>query len=166
MLTSDAIIISKGAFRMTEEEFYIFCHENRDLRIERDANQNIIIMSPTKRKTGRFNAAIIAQLYNWSEKFENGYVYDSSTAFRLNNNAVRSPDAAWIAKENLRKDESDDTKEFEEGAPDFVIELKSKSDTVKGLQLKMEEYIANGVKLGYLIIPELEKVYIYEPGKE
>ena len=150
---------------MTEEEFFRFCQMNDTLEFERDANQNIIVMSPTGSFTGNFNSKILGFLFIWNETYGLGEVFDSSTGFTLPNAAVRSPDVSWIQNEKWSALNNEQKEQFAPICPDFVIEVRSKSDSLKYLQDKMEEYILNGSQLGWLIDRFENKVYIYRKGK-
>lgn len=151
---------------MTEEQFYEFCLANRDLRIERSASGEVIVMPPAFSDTGNRNFNIAAQLWNWSELDGTGLGFDSSAGFTLPNGATRSPDAAWIKLERWNALTEKQKASFAPICPDFVIELRSASDTVSSLQKKMEEYIANGTLLGWLIDRQNRQVYIYRPHRE
>jgi Uma2 family endonuclease len=151
---------------MTEEQFYEFCLANRDLRIERTASGEVIVMPPAFSDTGNRNFNIAAQLWNWSELDGTGLGFDSSAGFTLPNGATRSPDASWIKLERWNTLTEKQKASFAPICPDFVIELRSASDTVSSLQKKMEEYIANGTVLGWLIDRQNRKVYIYRPNQE
>ncbi len=146
---------------MTEEEFFRFCQMNDTLEFERDANQNIIVMSPTGSFTGGFNSKILIELGIWNKEAELGEVFDSSTGFTLPNNAVRSPDVSWIQNEKWSALNKEQKEQFAPICPDFVIEVRSKSDSLKYLQDKMEEYLLNGSQLGWLIDRFENKIYIY-----
>jgi len=148
---------------MTEEQFYQFCLANPDLRIERTASGEVIVMPPAFSDTGNRNFNIAAQLWNWTERNGTGLGFDSSSGFTLPNGATRSPDAAWIKLERWNVLTEKQKASFAPICPDFVIELRSASDTVSGLQKKMEEYIANGTVLGLLIDRQGRTVYIYRP---
>ena len=151
---------------MTQEQFYQFCLANRDLRIERTANGEVIIMPPAFSDTGNRNFKIAVQLGNWAEQDGTGETFDSSAGFTLPNGAIRSPDASWIKLERWNALTEEQKASFAPICPDFVIELRSSSDTLKGLQSKIEEYIDNGVSLGLLIDRKNRKVYIYRPDRE
>ncbi|AKE64015.1 hypothetical protein MYAER_1663 [Microcystis aeruginosa NIES-2549] len=151
---------------MTEEQFYEFCLANRDLRIERSASGEVIVMPPAFSDTGNRNFNIALQLGNWSELDGTGLGFDSSAGFTLPNGATRSPDAAWIKLERWNALTEKQKASFSPICPDFVIELRSASDTVSSLQKKMEEYIANGTLLGWLIDRQNRQVYIYRPHRE
>ncbi len=156
----------KPVLELTDEQFFHLCQANRDLKFERSANGELIIMPPTGGETGNRNAGITAQLWIWNEENKQGIVFDSSTCFKLPNGADRSPDAAWInlARWNALTDE--EKEKFPPIAPDFVIELLSPSDSLKIAQDKMKEYIENGVRLGLLINRKSRQVEIYRQGKE
>lgn len=150
--------------RMSREEFLQFCHDNRELRIEREPDQTITVMSPASSKTGRVNNYLSAQLMNWAEETRLGEAFDSSTGFELPDKSTKSPDSSFIYAERwaevVNKDDG-----FIKIVPDFVIELKSNSDTWAGLQRKMEAYMANGVRLGWLFYVEKELVLLCRPGQ-
>ncbi|HRW06015.1 MAG TPA: Uma2 family endonuclease [Caldilineaceae bacterium] len=152
-------------FVSTSDEFYELCQENPDLELERTASGEVIIMSPAGGETGASNLSIGARLYNWNEEHELGIAFDSSTGFTLPNGAGRSPDAAWIAIERWNRLSAEQKQKFPPLAPDFVIELRSSSDRMQILRDKMEEYINNGVRLGWLIDSQSRTVEIYEPGE-
>ncbi|MCF0064130.1 Uma2 family endonuclease [Dyadobacter chenwenxiniae] len=150
---------------MSEEEFFQFCQMNDTLEFERDSQGNIILMSPTGSFTGKFNVRFIAHLSQWSEAAQLGEVFDSSTGFTLPNGAVRSPDASFVTSEKWDALSEDQQETFAPICPDFVIEIRSKSDELKYLLDKMKEYIANGCKLGWLIDRLENKVHIYKAGQ-
>lgn len=162
----DKIILRGKEVQMSDEEFFAFCQANPDLNIERNADREIIIMSPTGTLSGKFNAEIIAQLHNWNAQHSLGVVLDSSTGFTLPDQSVKSPDASWLSNEQWEKLSMEEQEKFAPVCPEFVVELKSKNDRLDDLQAKMESWLQNGAKLGWLIVPEEEAVYIYEAGKE
>jgi len=137
--------------QMTDEQFYEFCQANRDLRIERTAIGEVIIMPPAFSDTGNRNMKISQQVANWAEQDGTGEVFDSSAGFTLPNGATRSPDACWIKLERWNRLTDQQKASFAPICPDFVVELRSSSDTLIGLQAKMQEYIENGAVLGFLI---------------
>lgn len=151
--------------QMSDEQFYDFCRTNPDLRIERNANGEIIVIPPVFADTGNRNGRVLGQLYVWSEADGTGEVFDSSSGFTLPNGATRSPDAAWILSARWNALQPEQQASFAPIAPDFVIELRSSSDTLASLQEKMEEYIANGVRLGLLIDRKNRQVHIYRPDR-
>ena len=150
---------------MPDEQFYQFCLSNPELRIERSALGEITIMPPAFSDTGNRNVKISQQVTNWADSDGTGEVFDSSAGFTLPNGAMRSPDTSWIlaARWNALTDEQKAS--FAPIVPDFVIELRSASDTLKSLQEKMQEYIENGVRLGLLIDRKARKVYLYRSGQ-
>ncbi len=148
---------------MSYSEFYEFCRTNPELRIERNADGEVIVMPPAFSDTGNRNVNISAQVFNWAEQSGMGIVFDSSTGFTLPNGATRSPDTAWIQTERWTALSSEEQASFAPIAPDFVIELRSSSDSLSKLQEKMEEYLSNGVRLGLLIDRKKRQVQIYRP---
>lgn len=151
---------------MSDEQFFDFCQVNRDLRIERNAEGEIIIMPPTGWETGDKNSEINYQLREWTKKDGRGKCADSSAGYKMPNGAIMSPDASWISNERLEKVSPDKRKKYLPIAPDFVIELRSESDSLVNLKEKMQEYIENGVSLGWLIDPVNKRVYVYHPNSE
>src|SRR5256885_4951761 len=150
--------------RMNDEEFFMFCQLNPELRIERTSGGDIIVIAPTGGKTGRRNARLIAAFVNWAETDGSGQFFDSSTEFILPNRAGRAPDVSWIRNDRWNALTEKEQEQFPPLCPDFVVELRSKTDRLKTLQAKMEEYIANGAQLGWLIDPIGRKVHIYQPS--
>lgn len=151
---------------MSTEQFYELCHANRDLRIERTATGEVMIMPPAFSDTGNRNFKIILQLGNWAEREGTGEVFDSSSGFTLPNGATRSPDASWIKLERWNALSEEQKASFAPICPDFVIELRSQSDNLKELQDKMQEYMDNGASLGLLIDRKNRQVYLYRPHQE
>ncbi|MDM3849856.1 MAG: Uma2 family endonuclease [Aphanizomenon gracile PMC644.10] len=150
---------------LTDEAFFQLCQNNRDLRFERTAAGELIIMPPTGSDTGNRNFDIAVELGIWNKQTKLGKGFDSSTGFKLPNGKDVSPDIAWIKKERWDSLTSEQQNKFAPIAPDFVIELRSASDNLKPLQEKMQEYIDNGVKLAWLIDRKQRKVFIYCPGQ-
>jgi Uma2 family endonuclease len=148
---------------MSDQQFYDFCRTNPDLRIERNAAGEIIVMPPVFADSGNRNGRVFGQLFIWSEANGTGEAFDSSSGFTLPNGAVRSPDAAWILCDRWQALSPEQQASFAPIAPDFVLELRSSSDTLASLQAKMEEYVANGVRLGLLIDRQNRQVYLYRP---
>ena len=148
---------------MTDDQFFELCQINSDLRIERAAQGELIVMPPAGWETGKRNAEITIQLGSWAKRDGTGVVVDSSTGFTLPNKAMRSPDAAWVRKSRLAKLTAKQKKKFLPLCPDFAIELRSPSDNVRVLRNKMQEYLDNGAQLAWLIDPEEKRVYIYRP---
>ena len=151
---------------MSRADFYEFCQANRDLRIERTATGDVLIMPPAFSDTGNRNFNLAVQLGIWAEKDSTGLGFDSSAGFTLPNGAIRSPDAAWIKAQKWNALTEDEKASFAPICPDFVIELRSASDTLSGLKAKMQEYLDNGVSLGWLIDRAHRTVYIYRLDRE
>lgn len=149
---------------LNDEQFYRLCQVNRDLRLERTAEGKLIIMPPTGWETGNRNSRLVQRLGNWADADGTGLVFDSSTGFRLPNGAIRSPDAAWVKRERLEALKPDPNK-FLPLCPDFAIELRSASDTLSDVQAKMQDYLENGLQLGWLINPQDRQVEIYRPNQ-
>ncbi|MBT1703148.1 Uma2 family endonuclease [Fulvivirgaceae bacterium PWU20] len=148
---------------MTDEEFFRFCSENPQLRIERNSSQQIIIMSPTTSLTGKYNTEILRQLSNWNIQQKAGEVFDSSTGFTLPDNSVYSPDASWVSKDKWHNLSEDEKNRFAPICPEFIIEVKSKTDHLPDLKAKMKAWLKNGALLGWLIDPVEEIVYVFKP---
>ncbi len=149
---------------VTQEQFVALAIANQDLQLERTAQGELIVNPPTGWETGKRNSSITGQLDRWDEKNENlGQVFDSSTAFILPNGATRSPDASWISQARWDALTPEEKGTFANICPDFVVELRSGSDSLKPLQDKMQEYMDNGAKLGWLIDPQNRQVEIYLP---
>ena len=152
--------------KLDDREFFEFCQLNRDLRIERTSEGDVIVMPPTGSKTGLRSFSLTTQFGAWVEKDKTGRGFDSSTGFKLPNGATRSPDVSWIRNERWEALTEEDKEVFAPLCPDFVVELRSPSDQLDFLQAKMREYVENGAKLGWLIDPLERTVYIYREGAE
>jgi Uma2 family endonuclease len=157
------IIHLEPVLHMTEDEFFEFCQINRNLRIERTAQGELIVMPPAGGETGRRNAEITIQLGLWARQDGAGTTFDSSTGFQLPNGAVRSPDAAWVKHARLNALSPEQREKFLPLCPDFVIELRSPTDRLSAVEEKMREYMDTGAQLGWLIDPAQRRVYIYRP---
>ena len=155
------------AITMTKQQFALFCAINSDLRIERTAEGHIEVMPPAFSYTGAQNADITIDLGIWARQDGTGRYFGPTAGFTLPNRAVRAPDASWIANSRLESLPPDElTTEFAHICPDFVIELRSSSDRLSVIRAKMDEYIANGARLGWLIDPRNRQVHIYRPEAE
>ena len=151
---------------LTDEQFFQMCQKNRDYRFERTASGELLIMPPTGSDTGRRNVKLTTQLDIWNSESNLGEVFDSSTGFTLPNGAERSPDASWVKIERWNALTPEQQEKFAPICPDFVIELRSRTDSLKELREKMQEYIENGAQLGWLIDRKNQRVEIYRPGKD
>lgn len=151
---------------LTDEQFYQLSTANEEWRMELSAEGELIIMPPTGGESGVRNSDLNLQVGLWNRQTKLGYVFDSSTIFRLPNGAKRSPDVSWIKKERWSALSPEDKRKFPPLCPDFVIELRSESDRLSTLQTKMLDYLDNGLRLGWLIDPQTLKVEIYRQNQE
>ncbi len=162
-LNTDALTLKFDAIGgLTDEELLKFSSENDHIAVERDSKGNIIIMSPASSESSRLNAKLLYAVMDWNRKHKKGEVYESSGGFILPDTAMRAPDVSFLQHETLKKLKPFEKEGFYKICPDFVIELKSKSDQLKFLQYKMREYIKNGSSLGWLIDTTERKVYVYD----
>jgi Uma2 family endonuclease len=146
--------------QLGDQQLFRLCASNRNIRIERTSKGELILMAPTGGETGWRNSDINAEVHNWNRRTGSGRTFDSSTGFRLPNTAVRSADVAWVRRERWEELSHEERESFPPLCPDFIIELRSKSDRLEVLRDKMLEWIANGCRLGWLIDPADETVYI------
>ena len=151
---------------LTDEQFFQLCQQNRDLRFERTANGELIIMPPTGSETSDRNADLTYQLRAWSRQNKLGKSFDSSGGFKLPNGAERSPDASWVKMERWNALTQAEKERFAPLCPDFVVELMSPSDSLEKTRAKMREYMDNGARLGWLINRQQQQVEIYRPNRE
>ncbi len=159
------LLVLRPLLLLDEEQFFQLVMQNPEQPLEQNAQGEVIIVSPTGGSSGRWNFKVCQQLANWNDEEQRGECFDSSTIFRLPNGSARSPDAAWVEKsrwEALTEDEQD---RFPPLCPDFVIELRSRTDRLKTLQDKLVEYRDNGAQLGWIIDPLLRQVHVYETGQ-
>jgi Uma2 family endonuclease len=152
--------------KMTPDEFWEFCAQNRKLRAELTKDGDVIIMAPTGFESSEENFEILLQLGNWAKKDGTGKVTESNGAYILPNGATYAPDAAWTRGDRLATFTDEERKKFLPITPDFVVELRSTSDSLTELKAKMEEWIENGVRLGWLIDTRSKSVHVYRPGCE
>jgi Uma2 family endonuclease len=162
---SAVTITLKSLLELTDDAFYELCRSNPDVKFERTATGELIVMSPTGGESGHRNADITIDLGIWNRQTQLGLSFDSSTGFKLLNGAERSPDAAWVRLDRWQALSPEQQRKFPPLAPDFVVELHSASDDLDVLQAKMQEYISNGVRLGWLINPQDRQVEIYRPDQ-
>ncbi|MBW4629629.1 MAG: Uma2 family endonuclease [Brasilonema octagenarum HA4186-MV1] len=152
--------------KLTKEQFYQLCEENSDLKLERNAQGELIIMPPTGGETGKSNSTINAQIWLWNDQNQLGEVFDSSTGFTLPNGADRSPDVSWVEKSRWDALTKEQKEKFIPLCPDFVIEILSPNDSLKKTQSKMQEYMENGCRLGWLINRKKQEVEISRPKQD
>lgn len=166
MISENKIVLKdRITTALTDEEFLWFCLENKDLRIERNSNREIIFRPPVTTLSAYSSGAAFYQLSNWSLLDRGGITFDSSSGFTLPDGSVFSPDASWVSKEKWNKLSEEEKNQFAPLCPEFVIEVKSKSDSLNDLKEKMQNWIKNGVQLGWLIDPPMNRAFIYRPGK-
>jgi len=160
----ETVRLPAGTLEWTEDEFFDFCQLNRELRIERSAKGEIIVMSPVGGYSGYQSGTAFVQLRVWAEQEGTGVAFNSSMGFLLPNGGMRSPDAAWVRLARLRKLNRRAKEKFIPLCPDFVIEVASRTDKISDLREKMREYIEAGLRLGWLILPRSTQVEIYAPA--
>jgi len=149
---------------LSVEQFWQISSENPDLRMEREANGDLIVMTPTTRRTGFRNSLITIAVGIWAKQDGRGYAFDSNTGYLLPDGSILSPDASWVSRDRWTPTSDDEYTTVL--APDFVIELRSKSDRLRPLQQKMKTWIDNGVQLAWLIDPEHKTVEVYRRGTD
>lgn len=153
------------ALDLTDEQFYQLCLNNPNLKFERSAAGELIIMAPTGGETGHRNAGLTAQLWLWNSQTQLGVTFDSSTGFKLPNGADRSPDAAWVSLKRWQALTLQQQRGFIPLCPDFAVELLSPSDSLTKTQAKLQEYVDNGLRLGWLLNRSLRQVEVYRRGQ-
>jgi Uma2 family endonuclease len=151
--------------QLSDDQFYQLCRNNPEIKFERNSKGEIIIVPPTGGGTGNRNIEIGADFVIWNRQAKLGILFDSSTCFKLPNGANRSPDVSWISNQRWNTLTTEQKEKFPPIAPDFVLELMSPTDSLKETQAKMQEYMSNGVKLGWLINRKLRQVEIYRLGQ-
>jgi len=154
-------LIFNPALQFSEAEFFQFCQDNHTQKFERDAQGNIIVMAPTGLNTSHYNNRLAVELGIWNKEKRLGILFDSNAGFTLPNGAVRSPDVAFVIQSRWEALSAEDKAKFGRICPDFVIELRSLTDALPNLQAKMQEWIANGCRLAWLIDPAGKQVFIY-----
>jgi Uma2 family endonuclease len=154
--------------QLTDEQFYQLCINNPNLNIERNARGVLIVMPPVGGESGNREMNLGGELYLWNKQTQLGEVFSSSTVFKLPGGGDRSPDAAWVERSRWRALTPEQRQKFPPIAPDFVIELRSRTDSLESLREKMDEYMSSGVRLGWLFNPQEQQVEIYrlEKAKE
>ena len=165
-LEAQSRILIQPERRMTDDEYYEFCQANPDLRIERTAQGEIVIMAPTGGETAYRNLDLSMQLGLWAKQDGRGKACDSNVEFILPNGAARSPDASWVHRSRLASLTREQKRKFPPLCPDFVVELTSPSDRLRNVKAKMREWVENGVQLGWLIDADNRTAYVYRPGQD
>ena len=158
------ILHLRPALELDHGQFADLVQQNPELRLERTAEGDVLVMAPTGGETGRRNAGVTAQLWTWTIADGSGAAFDSSTGFILPNGAIRSPDTAWVAGARLRALTAEQRERFLPLCPDFVVELRSPSDSLAATRAKLAEYLANGARLGWLLDLPARRVEVSRPG--
>jgi Uma2 family endonuclease len=163
----DSIVLDlQNIVQLSDDQFYQLCRRHPDMQFERSSMGELIIMAPTGGISGQRNFSLTGQLWNWINSHPDlGVGFDSSTCFKLPNGADRAPDVSWVKLDRWTNLTVEEQEKFPPIAPDFVIELRSRTDELAPLQAKLVEYIENGVRLGLLINPKDQQVEIYKPGE-
>ncbi|MEB3310911.1 MAG: Uma2 family endonuclease [Snowella sp.] len=157
----ETLVLSLDRVNLTDEQFLRLCEANELLQLERNAQGELLIMPPIGGKSGKREADLITAVSLWNRQSGLGEVFSSSTIFRLPRGGNRSPDVAWVTRERWEKLTEEEQERFPPLCPDFVIELRSRTDDLGLLQAKMQEYLASGLRLGWLIDPQNQRVEIY-----
>jgi Uma2 family endonuclease len=158
------IVHPTRAMAMDDDEFFEFCQVNGALRIERTAQGDLIFMAPEGGSSSRGSAKLIQLFENWAERDGTGQIFGPQGGFVLSNGAMRAPDVSWVRNDRLNELTDDQLEKFLPFCPDFVLELRSPSDSMRLQREKMSEYIANGARLGWLLDPEQKQVHAYQQG--
>ncbi|MCA2640506.1 MULTISPECIES: Uma2 family endonuclease [unclassified Microcystis] len=157
----ETVVLNLETVNLTDEQFYRLCQANQTWNLERNQKGELLIMPPVGGNSGKQEANLIVKVGVWNEQTQLGEVFSSSTIFRLPNGGDRSPDVAWIKRERWEALSAEEREKFPPLCPDFVIELRSRTDSLTSLQDKMSEYLASGLRLGWLINPQQQQVEIY-----
>lgn len=164
-ITSTPVILNLDNVGLSDEQFYQLCQANHNWQLERTAKGELIIMPPVGGVSGNREADLNGQVWFWNRQTQRGRVFSSSTIFRLPNGGDRSPDVAWVTNERWESLSLEAQEKFPPICPDFVIELRSRTDSLPELQTKMQEYLNSGLRLGWLIDPQAQQVEIYRPNQ-
>jgi Uma2 family endonuclease len=165
MIISEPITLSFKNVTLSDDQFYQLCQDNENLQLERIARGELVIMPPFGGLSGNRESDLNAELWLWNRQAQLGKVFSSSTIFRLPNGGDRSPDVAWVRSDRWESLTLEEQEKFPPLCPDFVIELRSRTDFLGQLQEKMQEYLNSGLRLGWLINPQDQQVEIYRPNQ-
>jgi Uma2 family endonuclease len=165
-VSEPVVLRLKPLIELTDEQFFALCQMNDPYRMERTAEGDIVIMAPASSEGSTLNNELSWQLTNWAKQDGTGRVFDSSSGYILPHGATRSPDASWVLRSRIDALTPQQKSGFLPLAPDFAAELMSPTDSLTDLRAKMEEYMANGVRLGILVQPKRRRVTVYRPGQE
>ncbi len=166
MITSETVILNLKKVGLSDEQFYQLCQTNEYYRLEQTAQGELLIMPPVGAISGNRESEFNADVVIWNRQSQLGKVFSSSTIFILPNGGKRSPDVAWIANERWQALTLEEQEKFPPICPDFVIELRSRTDSLNQLKEKMQEYLDSGLRLGWLIDPQNQQVEIYRQNQE
>ncbi|MGB5635574.1 MAG: Uma2 family endonuclease [Waterburya sp.] len=166
MITSETVILNLKKVGLSDEQFYQLCQTNEYYRLEKTAQGELLIMPPVGAISGNRESEFNADVVIWNRQSQLGKVFSSSTIFILPNGGKRSPDVAWIANERWQALTLEEQEKFPPICPDFVIELRSRTDSLNQLKEKMQEYLDSGLRLGWLIDPQNQQVEIYRQNQE
>ncbi|MDM3845494.1 MAG: Uma2 family endonuclease [Aphanizomenon gracile PMC649.10] len=165
MMTTQSVILNIKNVELSDDQFYQLCQINEDWKLEQTAKGELIIMPPVGAISGNRESEFNADVVIWNRQTKLGKVFSSSTVFTLPNGGKRSPDVAWIANERWESLSIKEKEIFAKICPDFVIELRSRTDSLSQLQEKMQEYLNSGLRLGWLIDPQNQQVEIYRQNQ-
>ncbi|MDB9452305.1 Uma2 family endonuclease [Dolichospermum circinale CS-547] len=165
MMTTQSVILNIKNVGLSDDQFYQLCQINEDWKLEQTAKGELIIMPPVGAISGNRESEFNADVVIWNRQTKLGKVFSSSTVFTLPNGGKRSPDVAWIANERWESLTIQEKEKFAKICPDFVIELRSRTDSLSQLQEKMQEYLNSGLRLGWLIDPQNQQVEIYRQNQ-
>ena len=159
------VMLNLDTVNLTDEQFYRLCQVNQDWQLERNAQGELVIMPPVGGISGNREADFVIDLGLWNRQTGLGKVFSSATIFRLPNGGDRSPNAAWVSLSRWETLNREEKEKFPPICPDFVIELRSRTDPLEEIQAKMQEYLNSGLRLGWLINPQQQQVEIYRPNQ-
>jgi Uma2 family endonuclease len=162
----NVLTLNLDTVHLSDDQFYELCQRNQAWQFERTATGDLVVMAPVGGDSGNQEANLNGHVWLWNRQTNLGYVFSSSTIFKLPNGANRSPDVAWVRKDRWEALSAEQRRKFPPIAPDFVIELRSATDNLAPLQAKMQEYLENGVRLGWLINPQDQQVEIYRIDRD
>ncbi|MGI4743579.1 MAG: Uma2 family endonuclease [Janthinobacterium lividum] len=151
--------------RLTDDEFFEICQASPGFRLERTAQHDIMFRSPAGSDSSESSGESYGQLWLWNRRTKLGHVYESSAGFKLPDSSVRSPDVAWLSHAAWLALTPEQRRRFPPVCPEFMMEIKSPSDDLRLLKTKMEDYLANGMQLGFLLDVEAETAYVYRSGQ-
>lgn len=166
MITSEPVILNLKNVGLSDEQFYQLCQINENWKLEQTAKGELLIMPPVGAISGNRESDLNADVVIWNRQTKLGKVFSSSTIFILPNGAKRSPDVAWITNKRWQTLSQEEKEKFAPICPDFVIELRSRTDSMSQLQEKMQEYLDSGLRLGWLIDPQNQQVEIYRQNQQ